>query len=62
LWGNPVVTDKRVNIRSLKTGIVATVNLTSRDSVNTKLAYQSGRDFLLVVEGGTKLKVYELKE
>jgi hypothetical protein len=60
-WGNPVVTDNRVNIRSLKAGSVATVNLTSRDSVTTKLAYQSGRDFLLVVEGGTKLKVYELE-
>jgi hypothetical protein len=63
LLGHPVESGRRVEIRSLRTGrMIDTINETTRDSVDSRLSYQNGRDFLLVVEGGTKLKVYELKE
>lgn len=60
---NPVVTDIHVNIQSVKTGsTVGTINETNHDSLNSRLASLNARDFLLVMEGGTKLKVYELRE
>ncbi len=63
LRDNPVVTDIHVNIQSVKTGsTVGTINETNHDSLNSRLASLNARDFLLVMEGGTKLKVYELRE
>jgi hypothetical protein len=49
-------------IRSIKTGNVGRIEDARWDSTNSKLAELRGRIFLLVLEGGTKLKVYELKE
>jgi len=60
---NPVVSDRRFNIRSVKTGsVVGTIEEPNRESIKSKLVYQSGRDILLIMEGGTKLKAYQLKE
>ena len=49
-------------VHSLKTGKVDRIKQARRDSSHSSLANYEGRDFLLFVEGGTKLKVYELKE
>lgn len=55
--------DGRLNIRSLKTGnTIGTINPADRNTVASRLVSLNGRDFLLVMEGGTKLKVWELRE
>jgi hypothetical protein len=60
---NPAVTDQHVNIFSTKTGArVGTVKETTRDSVNFRFAENNGQDYVLFLEGGTQLKVYEISE
>jgi hypothetical protein len=59
----PTITDRHENLFSVKTGAqIGTVKETTRDSVNSRLAEHNGRDYLLVMEGGTQLKVYEITE
>jgi hypothetical protein len=41
---------------------VGTVNKTIRDSDNSRFAEKNGRNYLLLMQGGTKLNVYELTE
>ncbi len=60
---NPVVTDQHVNIFSAQTGAqIGVIKETTRDTVGARLAEHGGRDYLLVMEGGTQLKVYEITE
>ncbi len=62
-WENPTVTDVHQNVFSVKTGAqIGTVKETTRDTVNARFAEHDGRDYLLVLEGGTELKVYEITE
>jgi hypothetical protein len=62
-WGTPVITMRNANIVSIKTSQqIGSVKETTHDSVESRFAYQNGRDYLLVLEGGTQLKVYEIKE
>lgn len=62
-WAYPTVTNRHENIYSMKTGaLVGVVKETTRDTVSAGLAEVNGRDYLLVVEGGTQLKVYEITE
>jgi hypothetical protein len=51
------------NIYSAKSGAqIGTIKETTRDTVNARFAEHDGRDYLLVLEGGTQLKVYEITE
>jgi len=60
---NPVVTDQHVTVLSTKTGSqIGIIKEATRDTVNSRFAQQDGRDYLLVMEGGTQLKVYEITE
>jgi len=60
-WGNPVVTDLRENVYSVSTGaLLGAVKETVHDTVSSGLAQHDGNDYLLVMEGGTRLKVYEI--
>jgi hypothetical protein len=62
-WENPTITDRHENIFSTKTGAqIGVVKETTRDTVNSRFAEHDGRDYLLVMEGGTQLKVYEITE
>jgi hypothetical protein len=62
-WENPTITDKHENIFSAKTGaLIGVVNEAKRDTVAAHFAEHNGRDYLLVIEGSTKLKVYEITE
>jgi hypothetical protein len=62
-WGNPVVTKAWEDIVSVRTGKqIGTVNMNVRDSGSSRFAGLDGRNYLLVMEGGTKLKVYVLTE
>jgi hypothetical protein len=62
-WNRNHVTDQLTeNILSLETGKqVGTVEEATRNSVQSRFADQNGHYYLLVMEGGTKLKVYEIK-
>jgi hypothetical protein len=62
-WEYPTITDRHENIFSVKTGAqIGTVKETTRATVSSSLAEHGGRDYLLVLEGGTELKVYEITE
>jgi hypothetical protein len=62
-WGNPVVTNAWEDIFSMRTRKqIGTVNITVRDSASSRFAELNGRNYLILMEGGTKLKVYELTE
>jgi hypothetical protein len=62
-WENPTVTDRHVNIFSAKSAAqIGVVKETTRDSVDSRFAEHDGRDYLLVMEGGTQLKIYEITE
>ena len=64
-WGNTGKPKEwRENILSLRTGQqVGTVDeLASGDSVESQLADHDGQDYLLIVEGGTRLKIYAIRE
>jgi hypothetical protein len=63
LCENPTITDRHENIFSTKTGAqIGVIKETTRDTVGAGLAEHEGRDYLLVLEGGTQLKVYEITE
>jgi len=60
-WGNPVVTEMHENVYRVSTGApIGTVKETVHNTVNSRLAEHDGHDYLLVMEGGTFLKVYEI--
>lgn len=64
-WGNPGKPKEwRENILSLRTGTqVGTVDeLASGDSVESQLADHDGQNYLLIIEGGTRLKIYAIAE
>jgi len=62
-WGNPKLYARWGNFFSVKTGKqLGTLRETTHDSVDACLSEQNGRDYMLVVEGGGKLKVYEIKD
>ncbi len=64
-WGNTgKPKEGGENILSLRTGQqVGTVDeLASGDSVESQLADHDGQDYLLIVEGGTRLKIYAIRE
>ena len=62
-WEYPTITNRDENIYSTKTGaLVGAVKETTHDPVSAGLAEVNGRDYLLVVEGGTQLKVYGITE
>lgn len=62
-WNRNVVIDEsKENILSADSGeLVGAIEETTHNSVNSHFAEQNGRDYVLVMEGGTKLKVYEIK-
>jgi hypothetical protein len=61
-WGNPVVTKSVENIFSMNSGEqIGSVN-EPIDSVRSKFALVAGRDYLLVMEGGTRLMVYIISD
>jgi hypothetical protein len=50
------------SIISVKNGVrIGTINETTR-SLDARFAEHDGRDYLLVLEGGTQLKIYEIKD
>jgi len=56
-----VTTELKDRITSVETGaLIGTVKETTRDSVRSDFASLNGHDYLLVIEGGTQLKVYEI--
>ena len=60
---SPAIIDRHENIFSTKTGAqIGVIKETTRDTVNSRFAEQNGRDYLLVMEGGTQLKVYGITE
>jgi hypothetical protein len=62
-WGTPVVTKAWEDVFSVNTGKkIGTVNKTTRDSDSSRFAEKNGRSYLLLMQGGTQLKVYELTE
>jgi hypothetical protein len=63
LWNRNYVRDKLTeNVLSLETGKqVGTVEEATNNTVQSRFADQNGHYYLLVIEGGTKLKVYEIK-
>ena len=63
VWNrNRVMDELTENIRSLETGQqVGAVEETTHNSVQSRFADQNGHYYLLVMEGGTRLKVYEIK-
>ena len=62
-WEYPTITNRHENIYSTKTGArVGAVKEPRARRLALGLAEVSGRDYLLVVEGGTQLKVYEIAE
>jgi len=64
-WGGPgKPRENRENILSVKTGLqVGTLDeLAINDSAGEQFADHKGRDYLLVLEGGTRLKVYAITE
>jgi len=63
-WGNPgKPAEWRENILSLRTGQqVGTVDELIGDSVDSQLADHDRQNYLLIVEGGTRLKIYAIKE
>lgn len=61
-WGNPVVTKSVENIFSVNTGErVGSVN-DPISSVRSRFASVGGREYLLVMEGGTRLMVYLISD
>lgn len=64
-WGNTgKPREWRENILSLRTGMqVGTVDeLASGDTVESQFADHDGQNYLLIVEGGTRLKIYAIGE
>jgi hypothetical protein len=62
-FSHPVVTASVENIFSVKTGkLLGSIEIPLSDSVVSRFASQNGRDYLLVMEGGSRLKVYEIVE
>jgi hypothetical protein len=64
-WGNTGTPKEwRENILSLRTGMqIGTVDeLASGDSVESQLAEHDGQNYLLIIEGGTRLKIYAIAE
>jgi hypothetical protein len=61
-WGNPVVTKSVENIFSASTGAqIGSVN-EPVTSVQSRFGVVDGRDYLIVMEGGTHLMVYAIKD
>jgi hypothetical protein len=63
-WGNPgKPSEYRENILSLKTGQqVGTINELGKESVLSQFADRDGRDYLIVIDSGTRLKIYLIAE
>lgn len=62
-WGNIVITDSRENVYSVKTGaLVGSIKDSTRASVLSEFGTAGGREYLLVMEGGTSLTVYIITE
>jgi hypothetical protein len=60
-WGHPK--DARESVFALRTGAQIGVVIETRgDSVHSQFASHAGRDYLQVMEGSTKLNVYEIRE
>lgn len=61
-WGNIVVTKSVENILSVKTGKqLGSINEPT-DSVRSRFASMNGHEYLLLMEGGTRLVVYEITD
>jgi hypothetical protein len=59
-WGNQIVTKSVENIFAVKTGEqMGSINEPT-DSVDSRFAAMDGREYLLLMEGGTRLMVYEI--
>jgi hypothetical protein len=62
-FSHPEVTESGENIFSVKTGKqLGSIRETLSDSVDSRFASKNGRDYLLVMEGGSRLRVYEIVE
>jgi hypothetical protein len=62
-WESPTVTDIHETIFSVKTGgRIGTVKETTRDTVISRFAEHDGGDYLLVLEGGMRLRIYEITD
>lgn len=61
-WGNIVVTKSVENIFSVKTGKQLGSIDEPTDSVRSRFASMNEREYLLLMEGGTRLVVYEITE
>ena len=61
-WGNAVVTQSGESIVSLKTGKQVGFINEPTDSVRSRFASLNGREYLLLMEGGTRLIVYVIRE
>lgn len=60
---NSVIDELGEDIVEVKTGKhVGTINETTRDTIDSRFATQDGRDFVILIEGGTRLRIYEIKE
>jgi hypothetical protein len=59
-WG-PVPTKIVERITEVKAGqAVGSVEETTRDSIDSRFAAQDGRNYLILMEGGTRLRVYAI--
>jgi hypothetical protein len=61
-WGNVVVTKSVENILSVKTGGQVGSVSEPIDSVDSRFASMGGHEYLLLMEGGTRLVVYEIRD
>jgi hypothetical protein len=59
-WGNPVVTKDVENIFSTETGLQVGSVDEPTSSVDSRFASLNGQDYLLVMEGGTRLAIYRI--
>jgi hypothetical protein len=64
VWnGNGTYRNAHINVLYTNgESIAGVIGETTRDTVHEAFAAQNGRDYLLVMEGGTKLKIYEMKD
>ena len=59
----PVVTESVENLFSVKTGKpLGSIEETLSDSVVSRFASKDGHPYLLVMEGGSRLRIYEIVE
>jgi len=62
-WGNIVVTELVESIFSAHSGeLLGSVKEPTHSSVRSRFASMNGRDYLLLMEGGTRLVIYEITE